>query len=48
LILHEEENENSNIGPGSYNPNSGFVQKKSVAHKINPEHKEKKVQNEEP
>lgn len=47
LILHEEESEGTNIGPGSYNINYEIGHKKPVAHKINPEHK-KKAEPEQP
>lgn len=47
LILHEEDSEGINIGPGSYNINTEIGHKKPVAHKINPEHK-KKAEPEQP
>ena len=42
LILHEEEYENATIGPGSYNATDKLVRQKAVAHKIPPEHKPKR------
>jgi hypothetical protein len=44
LILHEEEYENTSVGPGSYNVTDKLVHPKPKGHKIAPEHKRKLVE----